>query len=237
MPDGEDKKQRKSRVRGAQQIKQRDKWPYPIPQLDWIDQLNFVRQVMGDRQVAVMTDVSLTDPTYKTVRRWAAGSRIPQASTYNTVIAAYAKLQQRFKLVDVAAEIRSLIEGEIKSRYLSKINAFLRVIRPYILRKEPAEGLPPSPEAADRLETPVYVRTVDESASNRPPGKQAIALILLAVHDTQLNETHTEINLIRYIDKPSLTLFKNAIDTWVKGLPANQPYKTWLVRGVWFSYA
>lgn len=233
-------KPRKSRVRGAQNIKVRETWPYPIPQLDWIDRLNFVRQQIGDRGVAILTGISLEDPSYKTVRRWAAGSRIPQVGTYNVVNTEYARLQkslEKFRLVNVPEEIRSLIAGKITPRYLSKLNSFLRVIRPYILRKAPAEGLPPNSSATRRMRLPVYIQTMDDSGNAKAPAKQAIALILMLVTDLQLNETHTEVNLIRYIDKPSLVLFKNAIDTWINGLPADQPYKAWVVQGVWFSYA
>lgn len=230
---------RQSRVRGAERIKERRDWPYPIPEYEWIERLNQVRRKIGDRNVAIITGVSLSDPTYKTVRRWAAGSRIPKADTYQRINAEWEKQESAVPLINVPVEIRGELQGEVTARYHSKVNLFARSIRPYIYRKESAEGMSPSAEAAERMRNPIYYRTCDETGNSSPPLRFAVAVILVHVYEVSGGRStlaKTEVYLIWREDSPSPSLLKNAIDSWIIGLPNNVPYKHWEVVGVWYSY-
>lgn len=242
---------RRSRVRGAEHFKQRTDWPYPLPHFEWAERLNFVRQQIGDRQVSVLTGVSLTDPTYKTVRRWAAGTRIPKVEIYNAINQEYGRLQKRLTkihLVDVPSEIRGYLSptamGKVRGyswietlgRYVSKVNLFIHRTRPYAFRREPPVGFDPASLPASRMIDPVYMRTCDNGGDVKKPGRRCAACIVVHVVDLKLKTMHMETYVMWREDSPSLSTMKNAIDTWIEGMPKNVPYKAWTVVGVWFSY-
>lgn len=229
---------RKSRVRGASKPVERADWPFEMTQTEWRDRLNFVRQTMTDRKVAELTGVSTNDPTFKTVRRWDAGLRNPSRKVYETIIAKYDELKAllgELKLVEVAPMIRRGILGEVKNRFLNKVNVFLHSIKPnHIYQREEPVGMTPDPEAAARMQIPTYISVCDNLGFAQADGKEFVVLIVMTVLDE--GGTHTETALIQMIDHPSLTLGQNQIDTWIKGLPQNLSYKHFLIYGVWYSY-
>ncbi len=235
----DENERRKSRVRGAQKIRERPDWPYRIGEYAWIERLNFIREELGDRNVAILLGYSLIDPTYKSVRRLAAGQRIPNRERYEIINRKFTELQRKIGLISVAEEIEKLIinKDQFLNRYRSKINLFLRSVRLFIMRKKSAEGLVPEIDHPDEeLIEGMYIRTCDSRGYNHAPSKRAWVVMVLHVRNGD-EEMHTEIYLIRREDAPSLELLRNAIDTWINDLPRNLPYMVFIARGVWFSYA
>lgn len=247
---------RKSRVRGAKQIKERPDWPYRIGEYAWIERLNFVRVELGDRATSILLNYSLSDPSYKSVRRLAAGQRIPDPPRYKAINRKFNELKRKLvELISVPEEIENLIinKEQFLDRYRSKINLFLRSIRPFVMRKkEQPDGLVPEIEHPDaELIEGKYIRTCNGRGYNHAPSKRAWVLILVHVERSagtpprtggytftnDEEEKHTEIYLIKREDAPSLGLLRNAIDTWIDDLPHEFPNITFVVRGVWFSYA
>lgn len=235
--------ERRSRVQGARQIKQRSEWPYPIDQYEWTGDLNFIRQQLGDRQVSILLGYSLSDPSYKSVRRLAAGTRLPNGERYSLIVAKAKELRGRLdvRFVEVAAEAYGLLTKDAILKSKNKIALFSRLVRPFNYRRDPPEGWVPEPDNQEVYDG-IYTQCCDQSGNHQPPSSAAAGLVVVHRYVSHDNGAtweldNTEVGFLWREDTPSPGLVRNWIDTWLNRLPRNLNYKAFQVMGVWWSYA
>lgn len=230
------------RIRGTTNIKVRA-WgsgkgknfrPYKISQYEWISRLNYLREKLGNYKLATRLGVSTSDPTYKTIRRWASGDRIPSREIYEEINYLYSR--HKPDLIALKTDVEKSILTRVFRTVQNKVNLFYRASKTFVFIDPAGKNNIRRDKNFRHPTPPIYKRMVDGSGRVIPEQNRAVVMISYFENNKKTKSKWQKMGWITREDRPSISLLKNAIDSFIERFPYQPDYLEIIITGVWFTY-